>query len=245
MKKEIALALIIAIFMLPVNSVAQNSSYYPFWDYSIDWDVSIASDFTMWYTEGGYCHVVNDSIMSFSVNSIDNEVSGTLEIGNVTVATNDTMVALDLTLGIWPSWLTGLFVEIGQEKIDSLNETAYAAAERVSGNWMNGTMSSRYEDIVVNQETYSCIVFDYEQDPPGTQVTHLAYSTATGLLVEADTSVTFGSTFRLVFSLREVRTPPPVDFTVNPLLMLAWYGIIGGGVLAVIVLVYIVLNKRQ
>jgi hypothetical protein len=82
-------------------------------------------------------------------------------------------------------------------------------------------------------------VFDYEQDPPGTQVTHLAYSLATGILVEADTSVTFGSTFRLKISLVEVDIPGPVDLTVDPGAMIVVVGIFGGGLLAIVVLVYI------
>jgi hypothetical protein len=241
MKKEITLAIIVVMFIFPANALAQTNGYSSNSanGYAAIWDVEIATNFTMWYTEGGYCAVENDSTMAFVIDNVGDDVFGTLSIGNVSIATNDTMVALDLTLGIWPSWLTGLFVEVGQENSESLNETAYAAAERVSGNSMNGTMSSQYENINVGQTEYECIVFDYEQDSPGTQVTHLAYSLATGVLVEADTSVTFGSTFRLVISLREVAYPTPVDFTVDPGAMIIVSGIIGGGLLSVIVLLYI------
>ncbi len=241
MKRKIALMFIITIFIFPANAIAQTNDYSSrvISGAAAIWDVEIATNFTMWYTEGGYCAVENDSTMAFGIYGVGSEVFGVLEIGNVSVETNDTMVALDLTLGIWPSWLTGLFVEIGQQNIESLNETAYAVAKRVSGNWMNGTMSSHYENITVDQTEYECIVFDYEQDDPGTQVTHLAYSIATGVLVEADTSVTFGSTFKLVISLREIAYPTPVDFSVNLGTMILVSGIIGGGLLAVIVLVYI------
>ena len=241
MKSKIALALIIAMFVFPPNVVAQTNGYSSVvaTGYTAIWDVEIATNFTLWYTEGGYCAMENDSEMAFSIQSIADDVYGTLYIGNVTVAANDTMVAQDLALGIWPSWLTGLFVEVGQENIDSLNETAFAAAERVSGNWMNGTMSSHYANITVGQVEYECIVFDYEQDPPGTQVTHLAYALATGVLVEADTSVTFGSTYRLVISLVEIAYPTPVDFTVDTGGLIVVAGIMGGGLLAVIALVYI------
>jgi hypothetical protein len=183
--------------------------------------------------------------MTFSIDNVDDDVYGELTIGNASVASNDTMIALDLTLGIWPSWLTGLFVEVGQENIESLNETAYAAAERVSGNWMNGTMSSRFENISVGQTLQECIVFDYEQDPPGTQVTHLTYSLVTGVLVEADTTVAFGSTYRLVISLRELVFPSVVDFTVDLGPMIVFSGIIGGGMLAAIVIVYVRLSRQR
>ena len=241
MKQKITLALIITMLLLPINGVAQTGEYSseirP--GIGVVWDVEIATNFSMYYTGGGYCAVENDSTMAFVITDVDEEVSGFLELGNVTVETNDTMAALDLTLGIWPSWLTGLFVEVGEYSIETLNETAYAAAERVSGNWMNGTMSSYYENITVGQVEYTCIVFDYEQDPPGTQVTHLAYSLANGILVEADTSVTFGSTFRLKVTLHSVDIPGPVDVTVNVGSLIIIGGIMGGGLLAVVVLVYI------
>ena len=241
MKQKIALVLVITLFLLPANGDAQTGEFGPGVapGTAVIWDVEIATNFSMYYTDGGYCTVENESTMSFAISSVDDEVSGFLELGNVTVETNDTMIALDLTLGIWPSWLTGLFVEVGEENINNLNETAYAAAERVSGNWMNGTMSSHYENITVGQVEYTCIVFDYEQDPPGTQVTHLAYTLTEGILIEADTSVTFGSTFRLKVTLRELGIPGPVDMTVDLGSLIIISGIIGGGLLAIVVLVKI------
>jgi hypothetical protein len=247
MKKRIALALIVTMFVLPVNAISQTNGF----SFLIEngsgaiWDVEIATNFTMWFTGGGYCAVENESIMTFIIDSVADDVYGTLNIGNVTVSTNDTMTAIDLALGFWPSWLPGLFVEVGQENIKSLNETAYAAAERVSGNWMNGTMSSQFENISVGQTPQECIVFDYEQDPPGTQVSHLAYSLATGVLVEADTSVTIGNPYRLVITLRELGFPTPVDFTVGIGTIIVFSGIIGGGMLAAIVIVYIRLGRQS
>jgi hypothetical protein len=241
MKRKIALVLILTLLLLPLNGAAQISEYGPVVHsgYTIIWDVEIATNFSMYYTGGGYCAVENDSTMAFGIGGVGEEVSGYFEIGNVSVYTNDTMIALDLALGIWPSWLTGLFVKVGHDNIETLNDTAYAAAERVSGNWMNGTMSSHYENITIGQDEYECIVFDYEQDPPGTQVTHVAYSLATGVLVEADTSVTFGSTFQLSVSLQEIVYPTPVDFSVNLTTMIVIAGIVVGGLCAVVVLVLI------
>jgi hypothetical protein len=246
MKKRIALVLTLIIFTVVLNSPAQTVAYSSeIKDGTIAvWNVEMATNFTMWYTGGGYCAIENESVMAFGISSVEeDEVIGTLSIGNVTVETNDTAVALDLTLGVWPTWLTGLFVEVGQNSIESLNESGYAVAERVPGNPMNGTMTSRYENITVGQTTQECIVFDYEQDPPGTQVTHVAYSLSTGVLVEADTTVTFGSTYLLVISLLEVGYPTPVDFTVDLTGMIIFSGVFGGAFLAVIVIAYVKLSR--
>ena len=245
MKRSFATMLVVAVLLIPISVQAQTGNFGVSRGDSVTWDVGIGTNFTLWYTGGGYCAIENGSTMSFNVSEVNQEVFGMLSIGNVTVPANDTAVALDLTLGIWPSWLTGLFVEVGQENIESLNESAYAAAARVSGNWMNGTITSRYENISVGEGLQECIVFDYQQDPPGTQITHLAYSLAFGVLVEANTSVTFASTYKLVLSLRgEQGYPTAVDFPANfgGLIVI---GGLGGGLLAVIVIAYVKLSRKK
>ncbi|NHI88486.1 MAG: hypothetical protein EAX87_03125 [Candidatus Thorarchaeota archaeon] len=246
MKHSFATMLVIAVLLFPISVQAQTSDFGVSKGNSVIWDVEIGTNFTLWYTGGGYCAIENGSTMSFDVSEVNQEVFGILNIGNVTVPANDTAVALDLTLGIWPSWLTGLFVEVGQQNIHNLNESAYAAAERVSGNWMNGTITSRYENISVGEGLQECIVFDYQQDPPGTQITHLAYSLAFGVLVEANTSVTFGSTYKLVLSLRgDQGYPTVVDFSANLGRLIVFGGVVGGGLLAVIVIVYVQLSRKK
>ena len=237
MMRSFAMILVVAVLLLPISIQAQTDSYgvEVSSGNSVTWDVEIGTNFTLWYTGGGYCAIENGSTIVFDISNVDQDVFGTLSIGNVTVQANDTMVALDLTLGIWPNFLPGLFIEVGQQKIDTLNESAYAAAERVPGNWMNGTITSRYENISVGKALQECIVFDYEQDLPGTQVTHLAYSLATGILVEADTSVTFGSTYRLVLSLKGNS-----GIDLGGLIL-----IVGGGLLAVIVIAYVQLSRKK
>jgi hypothetical protein len=238
MRKEMTLSLIVILCMFSTIVAAQGASYSSYIENQakITWSVQEITNFTMWYTGGGYCAATNNSDMTFQVTSVDDEVSGILSIGNVSVATNDTMIALDLTLGVWPSWLPGLVIEIGQSNIDALNESAYAATERVAGNWMNGTMTSHYENISVGNTIHECIVFDYQQDAPGTQVTHLAYSLASGELVEANTSVTFASTYKLVVSLYSVDIPTIADMTASPGTIIVYAGIIGGVALAIIVI---------
>jgi hypothetical protein len=237
MMRSFAMILVVAVLLLPISIQAQTDSYGV--DVSsgnsVTWDVEIGTNFTLWYTGGGYCAIENGSTMVFDISDVNLDVFGTLNIGNVTVQANDTMVALDLTLGIWPNFLPGLFIEVGQQKIDTLNESAYAAADRVLGNWMNGTITSRYENISVGNVLQECIVFDYEQDLPGTQVTHLAYSLVTGILVEADTSVTFGSTYRLVLSLKG-----DSGTDLGGLIVIA-----SGGLLAVIIIAYVKLSHKK
>jgi hypothetical protein len=242
MKRRMALLLIgmMLLFSVSVTNLATSYSSYVENQTIMTWHVEEITDFTMWYTGGGYCTALNGSSMEFQVASVDDEVFGLLSIGNVSVAANDTMIALDLTLGVWPTWLPGLFVEVGQNNIEDLNESAYAAAERVAGNWMNGTVVSRYENISIGLTIQECIIFDYQQDPPGTQVTHLAYSLSSGVLVEANTTVTFSSTYRLVTYLSSIDYPTTVDMTVDPRIMIAL-----AGVLAVIVVSFIQLSRRN
>jgi len=247
MNRRMTLSLIIMMFMVSISltAIATGYSTYINNETVITWNVDEITNFTMWYTEGGYCAALNDSIMEFHTSNVDNEVSGTLSIGNVSVATNDTMIALDLTLGVWPTWQPGLIIEVGQSNIDILNETAYSAAARIAGNWMNGTMVSKYENITIGSKTEECIVFDYEQDSPGTQVTHLAYSLSSGVLVEANTTVTFSSTYLLVISLASINNPTIVDLTPPPFPGIILAGIIGGGLVAVVVLTFIQVGRRK
>ncbi len=95
---------------------------------------------------------------------------------------------------------------------------------------MNGTVTSQYANYDVGQTTQECISLYYYQDPPGTQITHLAYSLETGILVRAETQVIFGSVYRLAVSLEEISRP---DF------MIIVIGIAGLGALVVLVIVYV------
>jgi hypothetical protein len=239
MKKWIALSIIAILMMFSTSLAASGTGYSPYIENHarISWTVEEVTNFTMWYTGGGYCTAANGSSMQFQPTSIDDDVYGTLFIGNVSVATNNTMIALDLTLGVWPTWLPGLVVKVGQNNIEALNESAYAAAERTPGNWMNGTMTSRYENISVSLSDVECIVFDYHQDSPGTQITHLAYSLATGVLVDANTTVTFASTYKLVISFASLEYPTTVDMPPIPVNIIIWTGLVGGVVLGVIIII--------
>ena len=224
MKKKHTLTLLVLIFMSFMITAPEIDGFaqgiQP--DSTITWQVKKAPSvgFDMYWSEGGGWIADNDSLMMFTVSNIGEDIEGSLTLGNLTVAANDTEIAKDLTLGVWgaTAWLPGLFVKIGQSNIDSLNETAYAAAERVQYNYLNGTMTSRYDNVTIGSVTIECIIFDYEQDPSGfgePQVTHLAYALDTGVLVEASTSYSFGVPYLLELELDLTVSVDPLFVTVG------------------------------
>ena len=185
-----------------------------------------------WLAESG-------GIMSFTITTLDEHITGSLKIGNFTIVSNNTDAARELVLGVWglTPFFPGLIVAIGQDNLGGLNDTAYASAERVQGNYMNGTMESSYEPVVIGGTSYDCIVFDYEQDPSGygePQRTYLAYDTLTGVLVRANTSVTIVNEYILVLELQSILPPGP-----------AMLLIVGGlSVLAIVVIVVVVVKRK-
>ena len=134
-------------------------------------------------------------------------------------------------------------MKAGATNIDALNDSAFTAAARVSGNFMNGTMSSTYENVTVNQIEYEAITFDYVQDTPfagDPQRTRLTYAIETGVLLYANTSYWFGEGFEpywLEIEFREIAIEggylPPSSL----------YPIIIASVI-VILLIVMILRKR-
>ncbi|TFG13986.1 hypothetical protein EU537_04605 [Candidatus Thorarchaeota archaeon] len=147
--------------------------------------------------------------MAFEVTEIREDVAGRFSIGNLSLPANDTDIARELVLGVWglTSFFPGLVVPIGDTELAELNDTAHDSAERVQGNYLNGTMESDFRNITIGATTYECIVFDYEQDPTAfgePQRTELAYDTTSGLLVRGNTSYSFGEPYSLVVELESV-----------------------------------------
>ncbi|MHA2359099.1 MAG: hypothetical protein ACXAB5_02405 [Candidatus Thorarchaeota archaeon] len=250
MKRKISLIVLVALLMLSISSAPQVFGYSSAIrsHQTINWEIDAVPSvpFSMYYTEGGNWLADNESFMSFNIDSFDDDVVGTLSLGNVSVLANDTEVAKDLTLGVWGThteWWPGLIIKVDSPEVVSLNATAYASAERIEGNYLNGTMTSSYETITIGEYDHQCIVFDFEQDFPGNQVTHLAYSLTTGILIEANTSYSFGTLYEL--AIRFVNFVEPVDLTADPGGFITFTGIVGGGLLAVIVIVYIILSRKR
>ncbi|MFW9846636.1 MAG: hypothetical protein ACFFD6_07805, partial [Candidatus Thorarchaeota archaeon] len=247
MKRHAFILVLIALFLVTPASGTPS-------DYSPDlmprdsvstivtWTVVEApkAPFELWFSGTGHWVATNGSQMILEISEIDADVEGHLTLGNTTLFANDTDIARDLTIGVWGStpWLPGLVVKIGGSNIDDLNQTAFAAAERTSGNYLNGTMTSSYDTISSNGILYDCIVFEFEQDPTGfgePQLTTLAYDTDTGVLVKADTSYSFGTPYSLILELQGIEIP-----TVDPSFL--WVGVAVSGV--VIIAVAIIWTKR-
>ncbi len=265
MKKRSTFILMVGMLIISFNIAPQSvglPTEYQSGSY-VTWTVNVAPRNTtnMYYSEGGNMIAENRSIMSCIIDSVANDIVGTYYVGNISVTANDTEIAKDLVLGVWGTpteWWPGMFVKTGQSNIESLNETAYAAAERGPDNFLNGTMSSRYDNVsvvvwnstskVYNTIDEECIIFDFQQDPTGfgePQVTHLAYSLNSGVLVKANTSYTFVDPYNLVLSLVTLAPPIPVDFTANPGVLITIIGVVGGALLAVVVVVYIKLRRSN
>ncbi|MHA2235772.1 MAG: hypothetical protein ACXABH_10610 [Candidatus Thorarchaeota archaeon] len=256
MKRKMTLLMLVMLLLVSFSSTPQALGYSSEIQASdgILWQIeSTPSDtFNMFYTGGGNWLAQNETTISFGLDSFADDVLGYLMIGNVSVLANDTDIAKDLTLGVWGTpteWWPGLIVKVGQDDIDSLNETAYASAERVSGNYLNGSMVSSLESINdVNDLQHQCIVFDYEQDPTGfgePQRTHLAYSLDTGVLIEANTSYSFGTPYELAFRFAGIATITVVDLIADPGPIITVMGILGGILIAVVVLAFWRLSRSK
>ncbi|MFX1368274.1 MAG: hypothetical protein ACFFAY_06740, partial [Promethearchaeota archaeon] len=110
--------------------------------------------------------------------------------------------------------------------------------ERVLNNYLNGTMNSKYDQMTVSGETYDCIIFDYLQDETGfgvPQETFLAYDTATGILVIANTSVTFDNPYVLHIELSSVTH----ILSAGSVLL----GIVGVGAVVLVIVVVVLMKK--
>ncbi len=221
MKANLRFLIIIAVLFLMIPSVSAAGNYSdiinptPFGNTSISWRINDISDdpVDLYWLGAGKALAESETYMTFTILEVGDDILGELSLGNVTIVGNDTDIALDLTLSIWSfsySFLPGLIIEIGEENISNLNQTAYSAAERVAGNYMNGTIVSAFEEVTIVGMTYDCITFTYQQDDVGIlepQSTYLAYDITNGVLVKAETSVTFSTPYLLSLELVDVVTP--------------------------------------
>ncbi len=264
MKKKSTFVLLVSLFILTLSISPQSVGLSTVIEggSEISWRVGVAprNITNMYYSEGGNMLAANGSLMTCSISGISEDVEGVYSIGNVSVTANDTEIARDLVLGVWGStteWWPGFFIETGNNSIESLNATAYAAAERVSGNYLNGTMNSRFENYTFTMwnrttedyhlVTEECIIFDYEQDPPifgNPQITHLVYSLNSGVLVQANTSYSFGVPYNLVVYLSDIIPAMPYDHPVIPQIIIL-SGLAGGTILGVGVVIYIWSRRRK
>jgi hypothetical protein len=184
------------------------------------------------------------SKMTFEVTRIGESgtyLTGSLSLGNLTITTNNTEIANNLILGLsgLTTWFPGLVIPIGEGSIQTQNQTAYAAAARVPGNWLNGTVESWYENLTVSGTEYDCIAWNFTQDPTlygKPQTTYLAYDLATGVLVECNTTYTFDFPYIFALQLDSIQTPQSISI---PMIAL-----VAGGVGGLVIVALVVLKKR-
>lgn len=206
MTRRITLATAILVFIISMNGVGLISGYandiMPAQDRSttVIWEIKQTPEtaFESFWTGGGYWLADESSHMTFSVGDIEEDVTGGLTLGNMTVIANDTMIARDLALGVWGivEFSPGLFIKIGSNDIAQLNATAFEAVERVKWNYLNGTMVSYYDNYTIGTTEYECIFFEYQQDSGiivTAQHTKLVYNLSNGILLYGNTSYFFGS----------------------------------------------------
>lgn len=171
--------------------------------------------FSLYWSGQGHWLAQADNTMKLKVLAVGEDIKGTIMLGNKTWNANDTDIAKDLALGVWglTPWLPGLIVEVGEQNLKELNDTAYNSAQRVLGNWVNGTMSSYYHAVTASGVTYNCVVFEYQQDNTSIgepQRTYLAFDTVTGLLVKGNTSYSFVTPYRLSIEMSSIYVPSSV-----------------------------------
>ena len=205
MSKKSRFEVVILILMIGMSGIGVSTAYAteigPAEDLAttVVWQVLQAPQtaFQSFWTGGGYWIVEQPANMTFAVGEINEDAIGSLTLGNMTVLTNDTMIARDLTLGVWGAveFSPGLFIKTDTSAIEELNDTAFASAERIQGNYLNGTMHSYLDNYTFRDIEYESIFFEYQQDPTisGTpQHTQLVYSLSSGILLYANTSYYFG-----------------------------------------------------
>jgi len=122
----------------------------------------------------------------------DGELHGSFTIGNLTLFTNDSRIAAELTFSIWP-WFPGLVSHLDWSSVDQ------NATDSATG-WMEGDLEIR--------TTASTKTYIYHQGPYGNQNTTLIYDLNTGLLQEGYSEFFFLSDYHLGIKLTQaVRLP--------------------------------------
>ncbi|MDO8057092.1 MAG: hypothetical protein Q6361_09555, partial [Candidatus Hermodarchaeota archaeon] len=124
-----------------------------------------------------------DQSLTFEIQKIvDNELHGMFTIGNLTIPANDSRIAAELALSIWP-WFPGLVTHLDWNAVDQ------EANDAANGFYMNGSL-----DIRSTATTRSYI---YHQGPWGNQNTTVVYDVNSGILLAGYTEFFFLNDYHL------------------------------------------------
>ncbi|MDF1537377.1 MAG: hypothetical protein P1Q69_00520 [Candidatus Thorarchaeota archaeon] len=261
MKKNVILSLILAAILLVPFLSTTASGYSDIIGPKeegktvIRWNVVEAPETPVAWLNQSYAVLGNWSVeigneIAFEVMEVgasNSYLEGIISIGNFdfVMTANNSLIAYNLVLAISnfvSPWKPGLVIPTGTANIEAENASAYTAAARVLGNYLNGTVESKYERLTAGGVARDCISWDYVQDPSGfgePQRTYLAYDLVSGVLVRANTSVNFGTPYNLVLELKSIEPPLVFDLSV-----LGLY--VGGlGVVAIAAIVIIFFLRRK
>jgi hypothetical protein len=173
----------------------------PFLTPRLEWVITnVTTEAVEWgWGTGDYWQANAGQRITYIINEIKNdEIHGLLSIGNLTLLTNDSRLAAELTLSIWP-WFPGLISHLDWTVVD---QNARSAAT----GWMEGTLEI--------QTTATTKIYTYQQGLFGNQNTTLAYDLQTGLLKAAYTEFYFQKDYHLGIELAEaIKEPSPLTVT--------------------------------
>jgi hypothetical protein len=142
---------------------------------------------TFWQAQAGHSLV-------FAIQQIaNNELHGSFMIGNLTLPANDSRIAAELALSIWP-WFPGLVSHLDWNIVDQ------EANDAANSFYMNGSL-----DIRSTATTRSYI---YHQGPWGNQNTTLVYDVNSGILLSGYTEFFFLHNYHLGIEFTSLTQKP-------------------------------------
>jgi hypothetical protein len=213
-------------------TTAQNGSYatilYPdaFSTSKLHWRITNVTDEVVefGFGSGTFWHAQAGQELSFEVQVIaDDDLTGLLTIGNLTLPANDSRIAAELVFSIWP-WFPGLVSHLDWIAVDQ------AATEAAASFYMNGTL-----DI---QDGASTKTYVYHQGPWGNQNTTLVYDIDSGILLSAYTEFFFLNDYHLGIDFVALTQNPT---NLNTLLFLGVFAI----VLVIVLFTFVISQHRS
>jgi hypothetical protein len=215
---------VVAQGAVPYSSVVTPSPFLT--PPSLQWTITnVTNQVVEWgWGTGSYWKANRSDPVTFEIAAIqDNEVHGQFTIGNLTLLTNDSRIAIELVFSIWFNssiWFPGLVSPLDWVAVDQ------EAAASVSG-WMAGDLEIRTSTAT---KTYI-----YHQGVYGNQNTTLIYDIRTGVLVEAYTEFFFFNDYHLgLLLIRAAR-----QFTLPTLFL------VNITILAVVAVLLVFIHKRK
>lgn len=174
-----------AILGLNISSGSVNDDIVCRWKIT-NWNDEIL---VYWYPIG-YINASTNSYLNYTISNynstnINSPSSGTINIGNFSESITNKDAATNLTLSVW-GWFPGLVTFTNWTLHEKLATTA------ADGLYTKGTISIEETTYTFGELKRKAITFEYQQDNTlGNQNTTLIYDYETGVLLSANTEITF------------------------------------------------------